>query len=116
MNFVEVQSGLYLFRNRVHAITNNKISGYSYLMLTEANMSEFTNEEIKRAQRARDLYRGMGFPGYKKLLRLLKNNKVVKSGVTWDDAKRALHIYGEDVATIKGKTVQNRIRRNVKTG
>ena len=84
MNFVEVESELYLFRNRVHAITNNKMSGYSYLMLTGVNMSEFTNKEITRVQRARDLYRGMGFPGYKKL---------VKSGVTWDDAKRELYIY-----------------------
>ena len=106
MNFVEVESGLYLFRNRAHAITNNKMSGYSYLMLTEANMKNFTDEQIRKAQRARDLYRGIGFPGYKKFLWMLKNNKLSKSGVTWDDAKRALHIYGEEVATIKGKTVQ----------
>ena len=37
---------------------------------------------------------------------MLKNNKLTKSGVTWDNAKRALHIYCEEVATIKGKTVQ----------
>ena len=106
MNLVEVESGLYLFRNRVHAITNNKMSGYSYLMLTEANMSEFTNGEIQRAQRTRDLHRGMAFTGYKKLLWLLKNNKVVKSEVTWDDTKRALQIYGNEAAIIKGKIAQ----------
>ena len=68
MNFVEVESGLYLFRDRVHATTKNKMSGYSYLMLTEANMKDFTEDQVKKAERARDLHRGMGFPGYKKFL------------------------------------------------
>ena len=106
MSFTEVESGLYIFRNRMHAMTNNQMSGYSYLMLTEANLKDFTKEQINRAQRARDLHRGIGFPGYKKFLWLLRNNKLNKSGVTWDDAKKALHIYSEEVAKTKGKMVQ----------
>ena len=50
MIFVEVESGLYLFRDRAYTLTNNKMSGYSYLMLTEANMKDFTKDEVKRAQ------------------------------------------------------------------
>ena len=37
MVFEEVESGLYFFKNKVHEETDNKISGYSYLMLTKAN-------------------------------------------------------------------------------
>ena len=44
------------------------MSGYSYLMLTEANMKDFTEDQVKKAERARDLHRGMGFTGYKKIL------------------------------------------------
>ena len=74
MIFVEVESGLYLFRDMVHTLTNNKMSGYSYLMLTEANLKDFTKDEVKRAQQARALHRAVGFPGYNKILWLLKNN------------------------------------------
>ena len=57
------------------------------------------------------MHRRIGFPGYKKFLWLLRNNKLNKSGVTWDDAKRALHIYGEDAATLKGKMVQKKKKK-----
>ena len=88
MNFVEVESRLHLFRDRVQTLTNNKMSGYSYLMLTEANLKDFTKDEVKRAQRVRDQHIAVGFPGYKKFLWLRKKNKV---------------IYGEEVAVLKGK-------------
>ena len=42
MNFEEVSSGLYLFRNPSMFETTSKVSGYSYLMLAEARLSEFT--------------------------------------------------------------------------
>jgi hypothetical protein len=37
---------------------------------------------------------------------ILKNNLIRNCPVTPDDAKRALHIYGPDIATLKGKTVK----------
>ena len=104
MKFEEVTSGLYLFRNRAHTVTGNIMSGYSYLILTQADMADFTKEQISRAQKARELYKAMGFPGYRKFLWLLSNNKVKESLVTLEDAKRALHIYGHEVAALKGKT------------
>ena len=42
MIFEEVRSGLYLFCNKAHISSYNKISSYSYLILTKANMSNFT--------------------------------------------------------------------------
>ena len=104
MIFEEVESGLHLFRNKVHHTTNNKISGYSYLMLTEAKLSNFNKHEIEGAEKARELHRALGYPGYGKYLWLLKHNKIKDSKVTIDDAKRSLHIFGEESATVKGKT------------
>ena len=52
MNFEEVSSGLYLFRNPSMFETTSKVSGYSYLMLAEARLSEFTKREIQGAELA----------------------------------------------------------------
>ena len=79
MNFFEVESGLYLFRDRMHTMTSNKLSGYSYLMLTEANMSEFSKVVINKAQQARELHRAMGFPSYNKFLLFCGQNKFLVS-------------------------------------
>jgi hypothetical protein len=37
---------------------------------------------------------------------LLQNNLIRNCPITYEDAKRALHIYGPDIATLKGKTVK----------
>ena len=111
MNFEEVESGLYLFRNRALTITDNKFSGYSYLLLTKPNTHEFTKKEMDKARLAKDLHRAMGFPSYKRFLWLLKNKMVQDTNVTLDDTKRASHVYGEEVATIKGKTIQRKQHR-----
>ena len=76
MVFEEVASGLYLFRNRALTVNNNKINGYSYLMLTEANMANLTKQQIHGTERARSLYRSLGFPGYNKFLWLLNGIKL----------------------------------------
>ena len=57
MVFEEVQSGLYLFRNKAHASCANKINGLSYLMLTEAKLSDFTKQQITKAEKARELHK-----------------------------------------------------------
>ena len=77
-------------------------------MLTKANLSSFTRQEITRAKIAKELHRGLGCPSYKKFLWLLKHNKIKNSKVQVDDTKRALHIFVEEVATVKGKLTQKR--------
>ena len=67
MIFEEVGSGLYLFRNQAHVQSGNKISGYSSLILTEANLSDFNNNEIRKAEDTQNLHRAIAFPGCKKL-------------------------------------------------
>ena len=108
MTFEEVTSDLYLFRNPGMFTTTNKISGYTYLMLAEARLQDFTKHEIQGAVRAKEIHRALGFPGYKEYLWLLKNNMIKDSKVSLEDAKRALHIYGEDTAVVKGRTTKNK--------
>ena len=49
MIFKGVEPGLHLFRNYAHAKVTKKISGYSYLMLTKARLSDFNKNEIQKA-------------------------------------------------------------------
>ena len=81
---------------------------YSYFMLTRANLDNFSKMEIEGVDRAKRLHRAMGYPSYRKFLWLLQHNMIRNSKVTLDDVKRALHIYGEDPALIKGKTVKRK--------
>ena len=52
---------------------------------------------------ARNFRKFLGYPGYKRYLKLLEMNYFVNCPLTIDDAKRALHIYGSDVESLKGK-------------
>ena len=64
----------------------------------------FTTREIKSANVARDLYRKIGRPAEAEFQDILARNLIRDCPVTPADAKRALVIYGPDVAVIKGKT------------
>ena len=91
VNFMEVESGLYLLRNNKD--TKDKISAYSFLTLVQANKSQFTSRELKRADVARKFRKHLGYPGYKRYSKLLESNYFRYCPLTVDDAKRALYIY-----------------------
>ena len=88
--------------------TKGKISGYSYLMLAEAKLCQFNKHQIQGVMTARNLHRALCFPGYRKYIWMLKNNKIPDYTVSVEDANRSLHIYGEEVSTIKGKTTKQK--------
>ena len=101
IKFEEVESVLYLIHS--NNVTNKKISAYSFLILVKSNKGNFTTREVKRADMARKFRKHLGYPGYKQYFRLLESNYFTDCPITVDDAKRALHIYGPDVESLKGK-------------
>ena len=70
------------------------------------NESEFTKRDLKRAKLARELYKKLGRPGYQNFFRILDNNFIHDCPVTSEDARRALYVYGPDIATIKGRVTR----------
>jgi hypothetical protein len=56
------------------------------------------------------LYKKIGRPSKQELSKILNNNLIRNCPVTPDDAKRALAIYGPDVATLKRKPVKRQNR------
>ena len=60
------------------------------------------------ADEARDLYVKLGIPGYDNFIKTLTNNDIMNSKVTVDDTKRAVYIYGLEVASLKGKDTRRK--------
>jgi hypothetical protein len=115
MIFVEQPDGLYAFDTRISPSnqgahdtpSNSSPPPFSLLQTVKENKSWFTRREIEAADNARRLYRILGRPSQKKFEEILAQNIIINCPVTVDDAKRAVLIYGEDTATLKGKTTRS---------
>ena len=109
LKFDQIDSGLYMLNLNKESNHNiNKVSSYSLLTLVSANKAAFTNRVIKRADVARDLYRRIGFLGYKRYIAAVRNGCMMNCPITIDNIKRAIHVYGPDVAGLKGKTTRRK--------
>ena len=102
MMFLKHDSGLYVYK---YNPTNDRVTGYRTMISTVAKQEQlFSRREIKAADTARDLYRKIGRPAEAKFVEILKRNGIQNCPVAADDAKRALIIYGPDIAMVNGKT------------
>ena len=109
LKFKEGKSGLYMFCPIIKdKHINDKVSGYSFLTLVSANISNFTRRKIKIADRAQALYRRMRWPGYRRYLNAIKKSIIINCPVTINDIKRSIHIYGPDVVGLRGKMTRRR--------
>jgi hypothetical protein len=105
MRFVERESGLYVYAP-VNAVSAN-VHAYTMVSTVAEHKKMFSPRAIKAADAARALYRRIGRPSEADFQRILRNNLIRNCPVTPDDAKRALIIYGPDIAALKGKTVKS---------
>ena len=106
IKFKEVESGLYIYNMEDTTKDNNGPLGHSFLNLTSENMSNFTKSQIRQAERAKKSYTAIRMPSYDKYISLLNQNLIRNCPVTTEDVKRALFIWGPEIATIKGKTTR----------
>ena len=105
VKFRELKSGLYL--GDIREIQQKlKIRHHNFLNLTNENKSNFTQAQVKAAERAKILFKGLGMPSYQKFIKLLEANIIRNCPVTPQDVKTALYIWGPETAVIKGKTTR----------
>jgi hypothetical protein len=104
MQFHEHASGLYVYNT--NSVTNNNIYDYTMLSTVADQKKLFTQREIHAADAARALYHQLGRPDEVEFESILRNNLIRNCPVTPADAKRALTIYGPDIAALKGKTTR----------
>ena len=114
MKFIEYSSGLYYYDAKttqnstttINKHSKNNVNAYLFLNTVSSNKNRFTQQEIEGADEARSLYRKLGHPSEVVFQQILSKNLIQNCPITVDDAKRALHIYGPDIATLKGKTTK----------
>jgi hypothetical protein len=114
MKFKEYRSGLYYYDTGLAppptANHSSSTANYLFLNTVAENKATYTRREIEGADQARALYKKIGRPSEQEFLKILQNNLIRNCPVTPEDAKRALLIYGPDIATLKGKTVKRQNR------
>jgi hypothetical protein len=103
MKFTEHSDGLYFFDTCLQT-TDLSIGKFSFVKTVAQNKSIFVNREIEAADKARELYRKLGRPSQKQFEEIIGKNVITNCPITIDDARRAILIYGPDIAIIKGKT------------
>ena len=68
-----------------------------------ANEGDFSKREVAGVKKTQELYRKIGYTGYKIVFKLLEKDYFRNYPVTTNDAKGALYIYVVDLAVLKGK-------------
>jgi Zinc knuckle len=90
------------------------VTDYSLLTTVAHNKSFFTRRELEGADRARDLYRMIGRPSESFFQQILQSGTMIHNcPITIADAKRALFVYGPDLATLKGKTTKQNTNTHI---
>ena len=114
MVFQEHPSGLYVFDAGTN-VTNNTVTAYTMISTVADQKRMFSRRQVQAADAARELYRKLGRPSEAEFQTILRGNQIRNCPVTPDDARRALKIYGPDIAVLKGKTTRSSAAPRVPT-
>ena len=63
---------------------------------------------MKLAEKAKDLYRRIGLPGYKRYVKTVTNGAIMNCPVNVEYIKRAVDVWVKDVIGLKGRDVRRR--------
>ena len=78
---------------------NNK----QYLQTVKDNELLMSNKERERAKNARELQEYLGWPSTQEYINIINGNEIRNVDVAVDDIKRALLLFGEPTACLRGK-------------
>ena len=99
--FRQSEEGLYYFNP-------TEMTHKSMVQTVDDNKAFYTDRQIERAKRARELLHTLGCPSVADLKKIIKMNSINDCPVTVDDVNLAEKIYGPDVASLKGKTTKSK--------
>ena len=83
--------------------TKSDVTQYSLYSTVTSNKEYFTNQEVKRADTARELQRTLGWPSDPSFKHYISHNLVRNSPITVDNISRATVIYGPALPILQGK-------------
>jgi hypothetical protein len=99
MKFIEHASGLYVY---APPVSPSRTTAYTMLSTVAEQKKFFSRRKVQAADDAKTLYRKIGRPDEAKFQSILSQNLIRNCPITPRDAKRALLIYGPDIAVLKG--------------
>ena len=97
-----LNGGLYSYKPTMN--TNHK--KVTFVQSVADNEKHFTDRQIKRAKKARELLDVLGSPSVADLKAVIKMNAIKNNPVTLEDVDIATKVYGPDIASLKGKTTR----------
>ena len=124
MKFIEYDTGLYYFDassglSDPSSLADNPsslpVTPYSFVHTVADNLRAYSRAQVQGANQARELYIKLGRPGQTHFEQLITNNLITNCPVSIDDARRAIEIYGPDIASLKGKTTKTQSLPNEHT-
>jgi hypothetical protein len=81
-------------------------AGITLVNTVEKNKSKYMNRDYSRAVLARKLQKVLGRPSTRDYLRIVETNQLPNYPIERDDILAAEDIFGPDLGSLKGKTVQ----------
>jgi hypothetical protein len=100
--FVEHPSGLHILERP------DRDLGTTFVQIDEENMNMFTNQQVKSASKARELYELLQCPSQLDFDTTLQKNAIKGCRVTLDDAKIMWKIWGPLVIEMKGNSTRKK--------
>ena len=79
-----------------------------YVTTVSMNEAKFTKREVNSAKLAREVIRRLGYPSDVDMNEMIHSGAMIESPVTVHDVRRAKDIYGDVIASLKGKSKAKR--------
>jgi hypothetical protein len=106
IRFRQAPNGLYNHKPKELNTQKNIEIGTNMMNTVEENKRFFTNRQIARAYKARELYHALGTPSIHDFKATIIMNAIKNNPVTLEDVKISERIFGPDIGRIKGKTTR----------
>ena len=105
VKFPETMDGLYAL-NMDNKIEDYKSDEISMVTITEEFKKLYSNRQIMRARKARDLHHLLGAPSPQDLKAIIIQNLIKDNPITVQDVNLAMELFGPDIGLLKGKTTR----------
>ena len=105
--FKATTNGLYALQMIELSKGENK-DEFQFLQTVEDNKSRFSQQAIKLAKKAKDLYGIVQYPSIKDFKEMIRHNLIKNCPVKLEDVDNMVNIFGPSIAALKGKTVRKK--------
>ena len=104
VKFKRSSNGLYLFQPPKQAYHEMNL-----LNSVAENQQHYTGRQLAKAKLARKLYHNIGTPSVRDFKAIIQMNAITNCPVTVEDINIAEKVYGLDIGSLKGKTIQTKL-------